>query len=309
MKKRNIISRIGIYLVLSLFSATSLFSQSCYEIVDSYSGDLGLYDGLDDIACEINSFVTNGSKSNSFSVLGCDFYPSMAYTKENEALSFDHSHQRALEMMDATREGFIMVTKEHHSDGNVKYRLDIKYPDLPVFSNLNIVEKEAIHNLVESVLIESSGMAGPTAESKALVKFLSLLKNGVKEDLLTEAGFVKIISNNELYSRDGNLGQIGNVLDLCGAQVLGNYINTFLSADFAHMGFTTASVLTDNSCSMEEFDTAKSYMLNSDLGKDFHVWYHIDNKNGVVENLYYKGVSTISIEQIEIKTCRLSKIT
>ena len=305
MKKIIRILRYSLATLL-VFTTGNLGAQDCYEVVATNSGVDILYDNLlDQLSCEIETEINGSSNSNQFEIIGCDFYPIYYYSNPDEP--FQSLYDKALEEIKLTKQSYLMTTKEHWSDGRVRFRVDIGYPNVEPFISMNPIEKTAIENIVLEEMVSCVDCNDSSAERRGLAKFLDITRNGLINPF-AHAGFVEMPTIEKEYVRDGNRGTINGVKDLCGGKIDGKYITSEITLPTIEIPARDGNpgrvlifglVITDDYSTPSEILEAESYLLNGNgsSGADFTVWTHISLNNENTGSFYYKATTSLSTEE------------
>mgnify|MGYP000388758511 CR=1 FL=1 len=294
MSNFKISAKYIIVFVIALVGIQNLQGQ-CYEVLNSTSGVESLYEDLDPIACDIKTALG----FSAFEVLGCDLYPLKYYLDPDD--SFKSYFETVVESL-GDKDGYILISKEFHEAGEIVYRTHIKFPEVGSFLDMNVIEKESVIKLVELAIEENQGF-GSMAEQMGLQKFLEIIENGLPENVLEMAGFVKLSVENSAYSRSGKSSFSNNVLDLCGGKSEAN--NVLLADLFSgtgkYMNCSISSVISDDLNLPYKIHQAKNYMLKEST-TDFSLWFHVGlDEDQNIEAVYYKGTTNLTLEQIEEK--------
>ncbi len=160
-------------------------TYTCYQVVEHNTGIPALYNtALDSVACSLKTLVNN-TGSQGFVVLGYDLYPALAYVDPYE--TYRERYETAVSRAEAAYQSFVLVTKEHRQEGEIAYRLKIKFPTLSPFAGLTPFERDAISNQVLDAIKARAGSNSfssghnPAAEIAGLTKltgFFSQVING-----------------------------------------------------------------------------------------------------------------------------------
>ena len=209
---------MGSFGLVGISSIVQSQNFTCYEIIESNTGITNLYrDILDEKACELKTYLTSQGLTD-FKIVGRDFYPPMLYVKSFHKSVFNELYNKSVEELEVdviNYPSYILITKEHHENGDIFYRIALKLPTEAPFDDITPLEEAAIKGqILEAINSKAgSGAAASTknseAEKNGLAKLLLIfqaIKNGTfSVDLaesLKEAGFEKIDFGNSLFSLD-----------------------------------------------------------------------------------------------------------
>ena len=253
-----------IYLLMLAFFTLPAFinAQDCYEVIESNTGIPSIHtEELDQIACEllntVNGFSGNTSQRSvnfNFEVVGCDFYPILAYASQTDV--FSTLFNNATTELDNTKESYGMVTKEHAVDGTVNFRTHIKFPTTGAFVDLTPFERLAINSLFLSAIEnyaeehDNSTAESGAAETAGWAKLNELFQQVLDSTLDIEADMMKLadfesapVDAGESFSRDedegdgiphipsANNSNQNVVFDFTGLEVSGELLKDQLSVD------------------------------------------------------------------------------
>ncbi|MEM8907394.1 MAG: hypothetical protein AAGD05_06060, partial [Bacteroidota bacterium] len=296
-----------------LFGMT-IWAQDCYQIIDSNTGIVALYDSfLEQKACELKATMRDLDPSVNISVLGADYYPPMAYADESDAFRVLHEQTLIKVNGDPAHESYVLITKSHPTGEGIRYRLAIKFPTVGHFANLSPVDKEAIEALVLQAIktkateSASSNFLNPSAEAAGLEllgKYFDDIANNtldLGEGTLELAGFKQVtieqdiaitLEQNEVLSQS-------NIYDYAGIKIEGSndYVWTGAVEIFNLITFGapamvfTASNMTNYASRMNAaettFETAENLLVT---------WMHFDVQPEETQ-LYYKVKSNVTQEE------------
>ena len=296
-------SKLIIAFLVIIFSFSISSAQTCYELVESDSGLEELYDipSLNEKACELTSLIT----TEDFNVYSCDFYPVLIHTV-GKAESFSFLFNKAVEIFDATNDSYILLSKEFWEEGEINYRIKIKYPSIATFDTMTNVELDAVEKHVTQV-ITSSYAESPTisgnaeAELLGLQALIDIINNGMPVNAFEAAGFYKSeFDDGGLYKGASNYVD-GDITDYSGV-VVGSAgdipLRDLFSSAIASSMDSYTLILTDNYSTNYEFDEAKE-LMESGSQKQFIFWFHLEFDNTEVESIYYKAASNLTFEEAE----------
>ena len=168
--------------------------------------------------------LVNNTGSQGFVVLGYDLYPALAFVDPYE--TYRERYETAVSRAEAAYQSFVLVTKEHRQEGEIAYRLKIKFPTLSPFEELTPFERGGIEAKVLEALEQKAAVGEYSTGSNAGVEIATLEKLkgyfqaviddtfSLEGDLLALSGFKKVgfeapvsidVTNNTLMGRLFNL--------------------------------------------------------------------------------------------------------
>ena len=317
-----------IFLGLLLWSLANIsIAQNGYIVVETNTGIESLHNS-DELNLKSNELQTlvNSTGPQGFEVLGCDFFPVLAYVHPTEG--FANLFDKALTDLKLAKQSFAMVTKEHQPDGRLFYRSYIKFPDLAPFNQLTAFEQQVINSLFEEAIKTKAAQNGNStaenaeAEIAGLEKLIELFTQVIDGTLdlganvMAAAGFeaVPVIAGS-CFSRTGGTGTAlpmgGNVVHDYTDMRVGNgpspstLYRDMVSIDPAQFSLTAmhamtqAVVITDSQNTPAQLANAKEDFESA--GKKIAVWMHFNplDANGKIDTVYIKYDNNITIGEAE----------
>lgn len=314
-------NKIG-FLLLSCFllvnvNLTGQVVKGSYCVIESNSGISALHDLdiLDPIAAEIKAQFAN------FEVLGCDFAPTLCYVKEEQISAFEENFDKAVVLMDNSKESYVMVTKEKRDVSSYYFRVNIKFPtEIENKNILNDLDKEAFIKSIEDTINDfynssyNSGLNVSISEREGLEKLLSDFQSILNDTYmppctktlevvgfksvsmpfdgtfsLYEDSSVPILESDCLNDYAGI--SVGPFSGLTGEEESSNRVsNVLLRTSLINslplmegvQGFSGNLIMT--SCNMPDYDDRINLAKSKfdSSGKDCHMWLHFDISVGEI---------------------------
>ena len=333
--------RIILNLILALAFLPAFVSAQCYTVIESNTGIPSIYtDGLDQRACDlltlVNGFVDDDNQAENatncnFEVLGCDFYPVLAYVSQVDG--FDRLFATATIQLDATKESYAMVTKEHNVDGTVAYRTHIKFPTCGNFEKLTPFEKAGINSLFLTAI--DSAAVNKNPEEEGLTKLSEIFADIIADtfDLggasMKLAGFDSApVKSSESFTRptygsDGSPylpptnNPNGNVVyDWTGLEVPGSKLSHMISNNidpdasgneglrpfYAMASLSHAYIITDDNNTIAELEAAEA-TFKGDKDSKVLIWMHFSldevETHQTTDSVYIQYGDNLTFEDAE----------
>ncbi len=275
-----------------LFGHQTQGQQNCYDIHESYSGILSLYDDpeLGVSACALQDTIG----SSDFKVLGLDLYPVLATVNPIEG--YEHAIQEEYAFADSLYDGFILIIKKFNVDHQLYYDVRIKWGIFTVFDSLDVSERTIIEK--ELPRIGNTKYSDLNAildlnekvEAEILNRFMDFVINPFAHDLFEVLEFDEVDFWTSTIDVTASClpSILNNVFDFAGLNdnVQGGLIADQARSSLSASGINMKMIYTSHSCST--IDLAISEFENEDV--DFTFWLHFKSNSTAV----YKVKANIS---------------
>ena len=287
-------------------------AYTCYQVVEHNTGIPALYNtALDSVACSLKTLVNN-TGSQGFVVLGYDLYPALAFVDPYE--TYRERYETAVARAEAAYQSFVLVTKEHRQEGEIAYRLKIKFPSLSPFDELTPFERGGIEAKVLETLEQKAAAGEYSTGSNAGVEIavLEKLKGyfqavidetfSLEGDLLALSGFERLtfdgpttieVSNNTSLAAAG-----GKIYDYAGLKNQDVFLRSNLQAayDSIQLFDPPAVIITASNMTYSGGFNAAESTFDS-LPFAFVLWLHFDADK---DSLYIKGKTNLTEQEAQV---------